>query len=340
MPGSGLYIVGSGETYTTIQSALDKLWIDQGGADFTATQTILVLSGTYQETATPNSGLKPTPEFKLVIYGASSSTGAVVDAQNTRFSGIAIINIDNVVVDGFGFIGIKSGGCGVVCYGCDNIVIKNTTPHDNLGSGIYITGCTNGLIYNNICFLNDEPAIYVASSASIGIYNNTCYDNSVEVLVSSGSTNIAIHNNILWNTTDVCLSIYISPGCNNTSDYNDLLAVGTGIFARIVEVGGRTTYTTFANWKSGTGFDAHSKNVDPHLVNIGGPVSTDYKIAYPSDCINSGIDLGNESSIDYFGTHRSAYRLWDIGAHQYLPKIGMLGGYILTSNGTHVAYQD
>ncbi|MHC4199942.1 MAG: hypothetical protein ACYSU0_08125, partial [Planctomycetota bacterium] len=38
--GAGLYEVGSGKTYSTIQSALDQLWADQGAATFTASQSI------------------------------------------------------------------------------------------------------------------------------------------------------------------------------------------------------------------------------------------------------------------------------------------------------------
>lgn len=71
MPGAGLYEVGPGKTYSTIQSALDQLWTDQGAAIFTASQYIRVYAGIYDETVLPNTGLVPDAVngFLLVVEG-------------------------------------------------------------------------------------------------------------------------------------------------------------------------------------------------------------------------------------------------------------------------------
>jgi hypothetical protein len=65
--GAGLYEVGDGKTYSTIQSALDQLWTDQGSAKFTASQYIRVFAGTYDENVTPNATLFPDPYRALLV---------------------------------------------------------------------------------------------------------------------------------------------------------------------------------------------------------------------------------------------------------------------------------
>ncbi len=56
--GAGLYEVGPGKTYSTIQAAFDQLWTDQGAATFTASQYIRIFAGTYDENVVPNAALK------------------------------------------------------------------------------------------------------------------------------------------------------------------------------------------------------------------------------------------------------------------------------------------
>lgn len=69
--GAGLYEVGSGKTYSTIQSALDQLWTDQGTAKFTASQYIRIFAGTYDENVVPNLSLQAdaVAGFPLILEG-------------------------------------------------------------------------------------------------------------------------------------------------------------------------------------------------------------------------------------------------------------------------------
>src|SRR3989339_662026 len=94
--------VGSGQTYSTIQAALDNLYTTVGSVGFTETHTIQVYDGTYTETATPNTGLNPTSAFRLVFEAASGNT-PIVDGQSTRANGFYIDAIDYVTVNGFIF---------------------------------------------------------------------------------------------------------------------------------------------------------------------------------------------------------------------------------------------
>lgn len=69
--GQGVYEVGPTKTYSTIQSALDQLWTDQGSAAFTANQYIRIFADTYVEYIQPNLSLNPDENScgTLIIEG-------------------------------------------------------------------------------------------------------------------------------------------------------------------------------------------------------------------------------------------------------------------------------
>ena len=69
--GAGLYEVGPGKTYSTIQAAVDQLWTDQGAAVFTASQYIRIFADTYDENVVPNTGFRTNEAYgyTLVIEG-------------------------------------------------------------------------------------------------------------------------------------------------------------------------------------------------------------------------------------------------------------------------------
>jgi hypothetical protein len=77
--GAGLYPVGPGQTYTTIQSAFDQLFTDQGAATFTSSQIIRVYADTYDENVVPSTSLAPDKNngWNLFLEGNSG------DALNT-----------------------------------------------------------------------------------------------------------------------------------------------------------------------------------------------------------------------------------------------------------------
>lgn len=104
MAGAGLYEVGPGKTYTTIQSALDQLWTDQGSAEFAASQFIRIFADTYDENVTPNAGLNPSDSegFTLVIEGDPSDSRA------------------NIIV-------APSSGDNAIRADCDNIIVRHMT---------------------------------------------------------------------------------------------------------------------------------------------------------------------------------------------------------------------
>lgn len=119
--GAGLYEVGPGKTYSTIQSAFDQLWTDQGSALFTASQCIRVFAGTYTEDVVPNAGLNPDEEggYTLILEG---------DPDDSR---------ENIVLE-------RAAAGYTVSVSCDEIVIRHlkfdtTDPTAGIGlwPGIY-----------------------------------------------------------------------------------------------------------------------------------------------------------------------------------------------------------
>jgi hypothetical protein len=98
--GAGLYEVGPGKTYSTIQSAFDQLWSDQGSAQFTATQYIRVFADTYDENVTPNASFNPDriDGYLLVLEGDPAASRASVILGPTSGFRALYVNCDQFTV--------------------------------------------------------------------------------------------------------------------------------------------------------------------------------------------------------------------------------------------------
>ena len=73
------------DAWSTIQAALDQLWTDQSTVTFTATQTIRIFAGTFDENVAPNTGLDPSLDtgYALVLEGdpADSRANVIIAAS-------------------------------------------------------------------------------------------------------------------------------------------------------------------------------------------------------------------------------------------------------------------
>ncbi|MCX6156763.1 MAG: T9SS type A sorting domain-containing protein [Ignavibacteriae bacterium] len=161
--------------------------------------------------------------------------------------------------------------------------------------GIYDAGGTNTLYFNTV---------YIGGIPSTG--SNSSYS------MYSGTINIRNYrNNLFVNARSytggkqyaVCL-------VNNTAasiNYNNYYASGSG---GILGVYNSLDYVTLANWKTATGKDTNSVNINPLFVNAGGNNATDY---------NPGAMLvgvtGTGITIDYNGATRLA--IPSIGAWEF-----------------------
>ena len=98
--GAGLYEVGPGKTYSTIQSALDQLWTDQGSAYFTASQYIRVYAGSYAENVAPNTSLSPDPSkgYGFVLEGDPGDDRADIVIAPTGGTAAVLITHDTCTI--------------------------------------------------------------------------------------------------------------------------------------------------------------------------------------------------------------------------------------------------
>ncbi len=225
---------------------------------------------------------------------------------------------------------LSTGSTSWAAYGlnlnyCDNIkgILKNNIYI--LGAsynsyGIQISNCTNtstspALFANNMISV-DGAAQY----GTYGIYENgssyhNFYFNSV-LIPNAASTSYAFYLNDFSGSQNIVNNCFINKGGGqalwiygyyvNTMNYND-------IYAGTAQIGywSGTTYSTFANWKTGTSKDANSISVDPYFASNTNlhvsNVSLDKK-ATPISGITDDID----------GDLRNATKP-DIGADEFKP---------------------
>jgi parallel beta-helix repeat protein len=174
--------VGPGQTFSTIQAALDNLYATVGAVAFTETHTIEIYTATYTETAISNTGLNPTATYRLVITSATGNS-PVIDGQSTRSSAIIISAIPYVTV-------------------------KGITACNCLSGAIYFaTSSDYGNINNNICYSNNR-GIRIVSSSSLNIYNNICYSNADSGIYSELSSGNECYNNYCYSNTNYGIRFY------------------------------------------------------------------------------------------------------------------------------------
>jgi parallel beta-helix repeat protein len=200
-------------------------------------------------------------------------------------------------------------------------IIRNNYIHDNSPeeAGIFFEASANGLIYNNVIVNSNRRGIYVSGSANVKVYNNTIVGQTglsgIEVLSRAGvnSTYTIVKNNTISGGTST-RDLYMSTGTGNTSDYNNFIRSGSPSL-KLVNNG--TTYTSLSSWRTATGFDTHSINVNPAFA---APSGSNYRLLSTSPLVNAGTTLG-EVPLDYAGTARPVGSGYDIGAYEYIDNI-------------------
>jgi parallel beta-helix repeat protein len=206
------------------------------------------------------------------------------------------------------------------------IIVRNNFIHDNTpGEGaIFIEVSKNGLIYNNVLVNNRRRGVYISAGDNNQVYNNTIvgtYERAgIEVngMPRTGATltNNTISNNSVSSGTTV-YDLFIAPSngitvANNTSDYNNFYRSSGTIQLRY-----NATYTSLDTWKSGTGFDNHSRSATPSFV---GPYGTPpgYALKAGSLLIDGGKNLGPMVPNDFKKIARPSGGAFDIGAYEFV----------------------
>ena len=164
-----------GQTYTTIQAALD----DANDGD-----TILVYPGTYNEEVSIDKKLKI-----LSQSGASVTKVETLDLLGVAFN----VNADDVTISGFDISGFADGQ-GIYVDG-QNCIISNNIVH-NIKHGIDLgRGSSNNKVTSNTVY-GTEYGIIAGNSNSIFASNNV-YDNDFGFTL--GGSNNQIYGNYLAN---------------------------------------------------------------------------------------------------------------------------------------------
>jgi hypothetical protein len=192
--------VGTGQTYTTIQSCLNAA---------VSGDTCNVHAGTYNEGATFETG--------GVTLQANSGDAPVINGY------VEINSNPNSIVDGFTIPSFSRSGSGAIhAYNTTGIIIRNNIVSGGLGAGIYCRLCTNTQIYDNTSHGmtgsaggTDADGIVVTAANStdstyahgVQIYNNTVYENHQDGIIINGEYESIygnlVHDNIYsdWATT-------------------------------------------------------------------------------------------------------------------------------------------
>lgn len=205
--------VGSGQTYSTIQAAIN---------DANESDTVYVHSGTYNENIVINKTITLTGEGS----GSTSMQGGgdysiTVTASNVVISGFTIksdggsfacVYLNSVTNCEISNNIIKNGGNCVHLVGSNSNIIKDNTIEDN-NVGVYLSNSDSNTIHDNNIQSNNANGIFLTSSSS----GNTIYLN---VFSDNTNANAADYGSNSWS--------YNSQG-NYWDDYNDYDSNDDGI---------------------------------------------------------------------------------------------------------------
>jgi parallel beta-helix repeat protein len=193
--------VGQGQTYPTIQSAIDAA---KNG------DTILVHAGIYSE----NPRIKTN---KISIIGEDKQRTIIEGGQKS--SGLRIDEVNNVVISGFTIQnGLGGGGkedAGVTIYkGNDNTVSNMIIKNNSVGISIF-QGSNNNEISGNFIESNPRYGLYIYASNDNKIFSNNIKNNNIGIYADSAKTNRIYSNNLIDNKDQA----YDNSGLNSW-DYN------------------------------------------------------------------------------------------------------------------------
>ncbi|MBI5359950.1 MAG: right-handed parallel beta-helix repeat-containing protein [Planctomycetes bacterium] len=184
---------------------------------------------------------------------------------------------------------------------------------------------------NNSCYLS-RYCVYITYSTYTRAYYNTLFGQpssiGESVILMFDSTYVKLKNNIINNVGGGNYLIYVNAGSTTgfESNYNDIYSSGTyNLYWNT------TAYSTITAWRTASGQDLNSINLDPVLVD---PANNDFHILelVPSDPSLSLMDTGYSvesatglTNMDFEGTLRTIQPATeprpDIGADEAPPDV-------------------
>ncbi len=190
--------VGPGQTYTTIQSAIDASNTDD---------VISVSEGTYFE----NIVIKANG---ILLIG-NNKDKTIIDGKQT--GSVIRIESNNVTVTGFTLLNNGGSGkedAGITIYSANNNMVANSIILNNtVGIAIY-SSSNNNAITGNYIKSNYREGIFVFNSNDNKIYNNNIQNNKIGFYGDSARMNNIYSNNFIDNNDQA----YDDSGMNSWDD--------------------------------------------------------------------------------------------------------------------------
>jgi hypothetical protein len=177
------------------------------------------------------------------------------------------------------------------------------------GSAVRLANSAGSLVHNNV-FSNDGGRRYWGLCITKGthhIYNNVFYNNNYGILMDTGYSKVISRNNIFFGTPGETW-YYVD---NQTGDYQGDYNIYYGCANGWLYHGDLNK--TFSDWKSASGQDRHSLNVDPGFV---GASAHDFHLKPTSPAIDAGINVDIKK--DYDGNAIPQGSAPDIGAFEQM----------------------
>lgn len=196
--GASTLNVGQGQTYSTIQSAIDA---SKEG------DIISVSEGTYYENVILTKG-------SIAIIGKNKEK-TILDGKKT--GSVIRIETDDVTISGFtiqnnGGSGKDDGG--ISLYNANNNMIANSIFTGNTAGISISTSSNNNVIAGNIIISNFREGIKMYSNLDNEIYNNQIEKNQIGIYADSARES-RIYNNNLFENKD---QAYDNSGLNTYDD--------------------------------------------------------------------------------------------------------------------------
>ncbi len=197
--GAATLNVGQGQTYGTIQSALDA---SETG------DVISVSEGTYYENVLVRKN--------GILLTGKNKEKTIIDGQKT--GSVIRIETNDVIISGFtirnnGGSGKSDGG--VSLYNANNNMIANSIFENNTAGISIDSSSNNNVIAGNIVRYNYKEGIRLFSSLDNKIYNNQLQKNQIGIYADSSRGGQMYSNNFIDNTLD---QAYDNSGMNTWDD--------------------------------------------------------------------------------------------------------------------------
>ncbi len=238
-----VYTVGPGQEFSTIQSALDQLWTDQGAAYFSATQELRLYDDTYTEAVLFNASLHPTSLYRLEIKAATGNSAVVVTNNGQAEHSLDVNRVRCVFVEGIKIVSTVATKAGIFELGERSLVRSCVFDMNNSPTtrGIYQYWSHSLLVEDSSLVNIGEGASGVragaacvrrcsfsGSSTGIGCYLDFPIAWSVEACAFDGVAGVSVRlTSTILNATNIPIRI-LNCVFANLSGKNMISHWGTG----------------------------------------------------------------------------------------------------------------